>query len=553
MIAFSGHLAKFLEVLCALLLMTSFGSIALSQDVQATGQIIGFVTDPQGHALTGVRIMLLEIGSNREVGSCLTDTDGRYALAMQAGSYTIVASFSGFARSQVDVVIKSSTATESDIRITPGTSNAPGAVVNRSFGGVEKQAPTFSPSGVQGTIAPSGYSAAASAEQTSQVMDHVGALSTDALAPFLINTKLPACDRQDELLHEATAHPDRFDSNYNLGAFYLGHGNFGASIHFLEIALQIKPNDLRISRDLALAYTSAMRYSEAIVLLRRIAGVRQGDSELLTLLALAYELAGQPANSAKEYLAAASQSQDVSDATLFASGIGLIRVGATDDAAKLFTSGTREHPAAAKLWMGLGIAQSLLQQKGDAIQSIFKAIQLDPEYLPPYSFLTSLFGTSPVTDAEISKRLETLVVAQPEKPMAHYDYALALWTAQRSSHTATGLEEIQSQLKLALVQNPRLFGAHYQLGIVYAESGDFARSAQELQEAVRLEPDNAEAHYRLAQALRRTKQNSLADAELQEFQILKRRGEDGAVSVQRLTREFTERISQPQPCETSSY
>ena len=68
-------------------------------------------------------------------------------------------------------------------------------------------------------------------------------------------------------------------------------------------------------------------------------------------------------------------------------------------------------------------------------------------------------------------------------------------TTQNEPHGSVD-SEIESQLKLALANDPNMAKAHYLLGVLYADSNDLLRAESELQLALKLEPDDAEAHYR---------------------------------------------------------
>jgi len=90
----------------------------------------------------------------------------------------------------------------------------------------------------------------------------------------------------------------------------------------------------------------------------------------------------------------------------------------------------------------------------------------------------------------------------------------------KRGHGAQSKREIEAQLNVALVKDTNLAAAHFLLGVVYADSGDNSRAVWELQHAVRLEPDNARAHYQLVQAYRRTKQTKLAELELKNHLVI---------------------------------
>ncbi len=330
---------------------------------------------------------------------------------------------------------------------------------------------------------------------------------------------IPNCDEAKQLLQGSVRSQAEPSANRQLGAFYLVRGESDRSIPYLETAERLEPGNRTNSRNLAIAYLRAGRFSEATPILAELSKQRPENTDLILLLAEAYRDSGESRKAADQYRRAGRI--DTTESIQFASGIGLVEAGFAGEAVSIFAAAIIVHPSSAKLWMGLGIAQSLQQENTKAILSLLRAVQLDPAYLPAYSFLANLSGQSEETDKQIRERLETLVAANPESPDAHYDYAVAMWKELRGGHGAQSNEEIETQLKLAVAKNPDLAAARFLLGSVYADSGNFVSAVQELERVVRLEPDNAKAHYQLARVYRRSSQMELANAEMKRFLALK--------------------------------
>jgi len=382
-----------------------------------------------------------------------------------------------------------------------------------------KQPPAFSAAGVQGSTAPSGYSTGIGREDTSAISKGIDDLNHELLSGFVSDWHLVDCSREPELIEAAKADPKAYEGNHSLGVFYLEHGEFSRSIEYLESARRAQPADIDNSRSLALALLGDKKNLEAIHVLQDTTGSSGHDPTTLRLLALAYHLSGDEGKSRETYQrAVAAAPGDVNNQ--FSSGIGLIIGGAPEEAINLFNTAIAAHPNQARLWLGLGIAQDIMGRKPVAIQSLLQAVAIDPDYTPAYFFLAGLADGSPEGATVIRKRLTEFVVAHPSSPEAHYDYALALWRQRRMDPIAASNNEIESQLKLALTNDPKMAKAHYLLGVVYADSNDLLRAESELSQAVKLESNNAEAHYRLAQAYKRTHDSQLADMEMHQFLAL---------------------------------
>ena len=398
----------------------------------------------------------------------------------------------------------------------PSWSQAPQSLP--AGGQASKQPPTFTASGVQGTLAPSGYSAAGAAQDTSQAMRHAADLGQeDDLFPSQVGAAL-SCSQASRLLAAAQAQPTSFAANHALGVFYLYHRDFSHSLLYLRRAASIEPSDLATLRELALAYVGDKQYSQAIAILSAAAAAHRTDAALARSLAMAYEASGDPRSAIAAYQRAASM--DASEQSQFASGVGLVRMGAADQAASLFSAASAAYPDSARLWMGLGVAQYLQQHKESALRSLMRATELDPSYLPSYSFLPLVYGVMPAADAEIKRRLGVLVVSHPESGDAHFDYALALLKERTQSADVVPAAEVATQLKLAIEKEPDLVDAHLQLGALYADANNYAEAIEEYRKTLQLEPENPQAHYRLSQMYRRNKQVALADDELGKFKAL---------------------------------
>jgi tetratricopeptide (TPR) repeat protein len=393
------------------------------------------------------------------------------------------------------------------------------AQTTESSGQNPKQPPAFSPAGVQGSTAPAGYSTGLSREETSEVSQGFHDLNHEPLSSFVPDRFETDCRREPELVKAAEADSKSFEANHAAGIFYLGHGEFSRSLAYLEAARLAKPSDIHNSRALALTLLGVRRNTEAIAILENMSASAKNDPASLKLLALAYLLSGNRQKSAEIYQRAALEDSEADNQ--FDCGLGLIRAGAPEIAVRVFRSATIAHPDQANLWLGLGIVQSLSHQKIEAIQSLLRAVSLDPDYVPPYYFLAGLADASPERATEIRQRLAGFAVAHPNRADAHYDYALALWKQQRANPEKASTSEIESQLKLALALDPNMAPAHLQLGIVFAEMNDFSSAEHELLRAVQLEPKNATAHYRLAQACERIHKPELANEEMRRFRALR--------------------------------
>jgi tetratricopeptide (TPR) repeat protein len=320
------------------------------------------------------------------------------------------------------------------------------------------------------------------------------------------------------LLEAVRRYPDSFDAQYQLASFYLQQGKLKLALPHLERARAIKPTDYASGHDLALALLEAGKLDDARALIVQMMAA-DDKAELHNLLADVDERGGNLLAAAEEYQRAAHM--DPTEEHLFDWGDNLLQLHAYEEATQVFTAGIERHPESARLHVGLGIAQYSRGQHEDAVKSLCRAADLAPSDPRPYQFLGEMYGVAPTLAGEITERLARFAKAHPRNALAQFHYAMSLWKGQPSP--PADLRQVEALLRRAVTLDPKLAKAFLELGILLSDQQRYQDAIQQLQSAARLEPDLAQAHYRLAQAYQRTGQKTLADKELEIFQRLSSR------------------------------
>jgi tetratricopeptide (TPR) repeat protein len=319
-------------------------------------------------------------------------------------------------------------------------------------------------------------------------------------------------------LEAVRRNPDSFDAQYQLASFYLQQGKLKAALPHLERAHAINPADYSSGHDLALALLETGKLDEARTLILQMIAA-EDTAELHNLLADVDERGGNLLGAAEEYQRAAHM--DPTEEHLFDWGDNLLQLHAYEEAAQVFTAGIERHPGSARLHVGLGIAQYSRGRHEDAVKSFCEAADLAPSDPRPYQFLGEMYGVVPALGAEITSRLARFANAHPRNALAQFHYAMSLWKGQPAA--PTDLRQVETLLRRAVTLDPKLAKGFLELGILLSDQQRFREAIQQLQSAARLEPDLAQAHYRLAQAYQRTGQKELAEKELEIFQRLSAR------------------------------
>lgn len=312
--------------------------------------------------------------------------------------------------------------------------------------------------------------------------------------------------------------PDGFDAQYQLASFYLQAGKLRAALTHLERACAIDPTHYASGYDLALALLETGKLDEARAQIARML-IAKETGELHNLLGNVEERAGNLAGAAEEYQRAAHA--DPTEGHLFDWGNNLLQLRSFEGAAQVFTAAVARHPESARLHVGLGIAQYSRGQYEDAVKSFCRAADLAPSDARPFQFLGEMYGVVPALSAGITDRLARFANAHPRDALAQFHYAMSLWKGEAAA--PADLRHVEALLRRAVALDRKLAKGFLELGILLSDQQRYKEAILQLQQAARLEPDLAQAHYRLAQAYQRTGQTALAAKELEIFERLNAR------------------------------
>ena len=300
--------------------------------------------------------------------------------------------------------------------------------------------------------------------------------------------------------------------------FYLQQGNLQAAIPHLRRAYALDPKHYANGYNLAVALLQTGSVDEARTVVTQLLQIKE-SGELHNLLGDVEERAGKLTVAADHFQRAAHM--DATEEHLFDWGNIYLRLRAGEPALEVFTAAVARFPASARLQIGLGIAQYSRGRYSDAVASFCRAVDLDPSDPRPYDFLGEIYGIAPELASDVTARLAGFVKAHPKNAMAHLYYALSLWRGERARSEPGELQQVETLLKRAVTLDPNLARGFLELGIFLSDQERYAEAVEQLRRATTLQPGVPQAHYRLAQAYRRTGQTALAEKELEIFQQLK--------------------------------
>jgi tetratricopeptide (TPR) repeat protein len=265
--------------------------------------------------------------------------------------------------------------------------------------------------------------------------------------------------------------------------------------------------------------------------------VRRQQAERYHQLAQLDEKAGDPLEAVREYQQAAEL--DPSEPHLFDWASELLTHRALEPATEVFAQGNRRFPQSARMLIGLGVAWYARDYER-ASQYLCTASDLAPADPTPYLFMGKMQSAETAPSKESVERLARFQRLAPENGLANYYYAVGLWKRKQAEGTLdeASSEEVKALLQRAIELDPKLGAAYLQLGIVYAQRGDYKRAISVYQKAIAASPELEEAHYRLAQAYRRTGKGAEAQKEMQLHEELAKKSKEDAERKRREIQEF---------------
>ncbi len=312
--------------------------------------------------------------------------------------------------------------------------------------------------------------------------------------------------------------PKDFDANHNLAEFYIQTGKIAQAIPLLQQAQRINPSSYNNGYDLALAYSLTGQLSQAKQQVQTL--LQQKDTaELHNLLGEIEEKSGEFVDAANEYATAAHM--DPSEQNLFDWGSEFLLHRTYEPAIDVFQQATQRYPNSPRLFTGLGMALYSRGKYDEAVKALLAAADLKPADPRPYLFLSKAYESSPNQADDVTQRFRRFAELQPRNALAIYYYAMSLWKGKRAQDPGFDLSQVESLLQKAVTLDPTMPEAHAQLGNLYADQHDYAKSIPEYQRALELNANLPDAHYRLGQDYVHTGQKERAQEEFAVYQRLR--------------------------------
>ena len=322
-----------------------------------------------------------------------------------------------------------------------------------------------------------------------------------------------------EQFHKALElEPQNYDANHNLAEFYIHAGKLPDALPYLETAQRVEPSSYDNGYDLALAYFLTGRLDPARQLIQALV-TKKNSGELHNLLGEVEEKDGKFVAAANEFETAAHM--DPSEGNLFDWGSEFLLHRTYGPAIDVFQQAVQRYPDSPRLHIGLGMALYSRGKYDEAVKSLLVAADLNPADPRCYFFLSKAYDSSPQQADEVIQRFRRYAELQPANGLAQYYYAMSLWKGKRTGDSDLDMNQVESLLQKSIALDSSLAEPHVLLGDLYSGQHAYDKSIAEYTQALALNQNLPDAHYRLGQDYVHTGHKDRAQGEFELYQKLR--------------------------------
>jgi tetratricopeptide (TPR) repeat protein len=322
----------------------------------------------------------------------------------------------------------------------------------------------------------------------------------------------------EQLKRARELQPTNYDANHNLGEFYVQSGKVSEALPLLKQAYELNPGAYDNAYDLAMADFMTGKLDDARTVIHAILQ-QKNSGELHNLLGQIDEKDGKFVDAANDYEAAAHV--DPSEDNLFAWGSEMLLHRTYEPAIAIFQKASEMYPKSPRILIGLGLALYSRGIYDKAVQALIAASDLSPKDERCYLFLSKAYNSSPLQADEVVDRFKRYANLRPDNALAQYYYAVSLWKGKRVGTSNADVGLIETLLKRSIALDDSLVDAHVQLGNLYADQHEYAKSIPQYERALALDPNLPDAHYRLGTDMVHTGEKERAQKEFAVYQRLR--------------------------------
>jgi tetratricopeptide (TPR) repeat protein len=475
-------------------------------DATIAGIVLGFDGKPVSEAT-----VTLEKKDHSANWETKTTVDGAFSfLSLSVGGYQLSALRLGSHSRIASVTVSLQTGTEKVDLILAKDGSSPSGAQAMEF----SDQPNFTVAGVTDWTAVGGHGSDSVLRTSESLASETATLKPrdagHAVAGAVGDSRAER-ESEGKLRAALTSDPNSFETNHQLGEFYLRSKQYQEAIPLLEKAYQIDSSNEANLNDLGFAYLGSGDLAKARGRIHDLLEQHQ-SAQLHRLMGEVDERSGDPLSAVHEYEQAVKLNP--SEPNYFAWGSELLLHRAVWQAQEVFRKGADAYPKSARMQTALGTALFAGARYDEAALHLCAASDLNPEDPKPYIFMGKIQMAAPNSLVCIEPKLARFVQQEPGSADANYLYAMSILKQQEQSPDKQAVQHATVLFEKAVTIDPKCGEAYLQLGIISSSKRSIDTAIDFYKKAIEANPQLADAHYRLAMAYDRTGQSAKAKQEL---------------------------------------
>jgi tetratricopeptide (TPR) repeat protein len=310
-----------------------------------------------------------------------------------------------------------------------------------------------------------------------------------------------------------------------LAEVLISHGEFSASIQELTRAAELDPNRGDLAYNLALAQFRAGRLDDSLASAENCKGLRD-TADLEDLLGDIQEARGDNLAAVRSYQAAVTLAPNEEKYRL-SLAVEFIRHKSFDAARVVLKQAEELWPKSWRVQLALGMVAYFAGSDEEASRILVQAAELAPEPETALRYLGNIeMDQAAAPEAAAIVQLCGYSDRHPKDGKMQYYCGALLFRRDYVSRDKTHADEILRRLHSASSLLAKDAESHCQIGKVYrwVERWQEARAESEI--CVRLDPNSADGHYRLAQIYQHLGERELSQQEMTLYKAASQRVAD---------------------------
>ncbi len=311
-----------------------------------------------------------------------------------------------------------------------------------------------------------------------------------------------------------------------LAELLISHGEYSESIEELKGAAELDSHRADLQFNLALAQFRSGRLDGALGSAEKCKALGGDNADLEDLLGDIQEARGDNLAAVRSYQAAVTLASNEEKYRL-SLAVELIRHNSFEAAKAVLKQAEELQPKSWRIQLALGMVEYFAGTDEEATRFLLRAAEFAPEPQTALKYLGDIqMDRASTPDPAALARLCGYSDRQPKDGHMQFYCGALLFRRDYASGDKTRVEEILKRLRASAGLLPKDASPHCQLGRAYRWLERWQEALGESETCARLDPDSADAHYRLAQIYRHVGQTEQWQKEMKLYEAASKRVAD---------------------------